>query len=385
MLYLIIKGMQSDAGMRLLTGLGRNVMISVCIITKNEKKALKKCLEQLNGYPVEVVVVDTGSTDGTMEMARQYTKSLYEFEWCSDFAKAKNYAVSKAVNNTVLVVDSDEYLRSINMEELAEQIKKFPRAVGRIERINQICQNGEMRESREYINRLFDRRYFHYTGKIHEQVTALDGGAYETYVTSIVVDHSGYLLSEDARQEKAQRNLLLLQEVLKEDGPDPYILYQLGKSYYMSGSYELACKYFSEALSFDLDPNLEYVIDLVDCYGYAMLNGGHAADALAFEGIYKEFGHRADFQFLMGLIYMNNGRFEQAVCEFQKAAGQKECRITGVNSYLANYNIGVIYECLGKKEKAVEYYTKCGGYEPALNRIGQCGREGVKGKREAQK
>lgn len=346
-------------------------MISICIITKNEKEALKRCLDQLKGYPVELVVVDTGSTDGTLEMAGQYTETVYKFEWCNDFAKAKNYAVSKAKNDMVLVIDSDEYVRSINMDELAGQIKRFPKGVGRIERVNQICQNGEQRESREYINRLFDRRYYYYTGKIHEQITASDGQGYETYITSIVADHSGYLLTEAARQEKAQRNIRLLQEVLKDNGKDPYILYQLGKSYYMSGSYESACKYFSEALFFDLDPDLEYVIDLVDCYGYAMLNSGHATEALAYEGIYNEFGRRADFQFLMGLIYMNNERFEQAVCEFQKAAGQKECRMTGVNSYLANYNIGVIYECLGKKEQAVEYYTKCKGYAPAKERIDQ--------------
>lgn len=347
-------------------------MISVCIITKNEKEALKKCLDHLKEYPFELVIVDTGSTDGTMEMARRYTESLYEFAWCNDFAKAKNYAVSRAANDMVLVVDSDEYVRSIDLPELEMQIRKFPKAVGRIERINQICQNGEMRESREYINRLFDRRYYHYTGKIHEQITSIDGGAYETYVTSIVADHSGYLLTEEAKQKKAQRNIDLLQEELEAKGADPYILYQLGKSYYMAGSYDLACSYFSQALSFDLEPGLEYVIDLVDSYGYAMLCSGRAAEALAYEGIYEEFGKRADFQFLMGLIYMNNEQFERAVSEFQKAAAQKECRMAGVNSYLANYNIGVIYECLGQKNRAVEYYEKCGGYEPAKKRISKC-------------
>ena len=102
-----------------------------------------------------------------------------------------------------------------------------------------------------------------------------------------------------------------------------------------------------------------------------MLNIGHAAEALTYEGIYNEFGRGGDFHFLLGLFYMNTEGFEQAVCVFQKAAGQKECRMTGVNSYLANYNIGVIYECLGKKEQAVEYYTKCKGYAPAKERIDQ--------------
>lgn len=69
--------------------------LSVCIITKNEKENLEKCLQALSGYDLEIVVADTGSTDGTLEMIRNYTGSVYEFPWCDDFAKAKNYVVQK--------------------------------------------------------------------------------------------------------------------------------------------------------------------------------------------------------------------------------------------------------------------------------------------------
>ena len=66
--------------------------LSVCIITKNERENLKKCLKALKSYPFEVVVVDTGSTDGTKEMAQRFTDAVHDFAWCNDFAKAKNYA-----------------------------------------------------------------------------------------------------------------------------------------------------------------------------------------------------------------------------------------------------------------------------------------------------
>lgn len=346
-------------------------MLSVCIITKNEKEALEHCLLQLTGYGFELVVVDTGSTDGTMQMARRYTDAVYEFAWCDDFAKAKNYAVSKARQDMVLVIDSDEYLKSIDLEALAGLIRRFPKAVGRIERLSQMGQGGE---SREFINRLFDRRYYHYKGKIHEQLTAKGNGPYQTYLAPVVIDHSGYLLSEEGCIQKAMRNIRLLQEALQDPEidhkeEDPYILYQLGKSYTMMGEQEKACGYYSKALSFDLNPQLEYVIDLVDSYGYALLNSGQASQALAFTSIYQEFGKRADFQFLMGLIYMNNSQFENAISEFQKAAGQETCKVSGVNSYLAHYNTGVIYECTGNRQKALEFYQKCGEYEPAKKRI----------------
>lgn len=344
-------------------------MISVCIITKNEKNNLECCLGKLSHYNFELVVVDTGSTDGTQQMVRQYTKSIFEYTWCNDFSKAKNFAISKAQNDMVLVIDSDEYLKSINFEELIKQIQKYPNAVGRIKRLNQFNFGNEKRENSEYINRLFDRRYFHYKGKIHEQIVSKKGFEYPTYITSIVIDHSGYLLSDQANLAKANRNIQLLKDELADIGPDPYILYQLGKSHYMKGEYTYACEYFSKALSFDLNPKLEYVIDMVDCYGYALLNSGQAETALSYEHIYEEFGCRADFQFLMGLIYMNNEQFDNAIQEFYKAANQKDCCVKGVNSYLAYYNAGVIYECLGNYEKALKLYEKCGDYEMAKKQI----------------
>lgn len=343
-------------------------MLSVCIITKNEQSNLERCLRSLKAYPFEIVVVDTGSCDQTLDVAFKYANSVYEFAWCDDFAKAKNYAVSKAKHDMVLVLDSDEYIRSIQLEPFCRLIRNFPEKVGRIQRCNQLEQNHEIRESKEYINRIFNRDRFHYEGKIHEQLVAADKNSYATYLAPVIIGHTGYLLSEEEKIKKAQRNIRLLKLELSQN-TDPYILCQLGKSYYMIQDYDMAIKYFSEALSFDLDPKLEYVIDMVDCYGYALLNSGRTGEALFFQNIYEEFGDSADFQFLMGLIYMNNEQFELAIQEFLKATHKKDCRMTGVNSYLAYYNIGVIYECLGNAKKAIEAYQNCGSYTPAKTQL----------------
>ena len=99
-----------------------------------------------------------------------------------------------------------------------------------------------------------------------------------------------------------------------------------------------------------------------------MLNSGAEKEAMSFVNIYDEFGDSADFKFLMGIIYMKNGLFDNAVKEFKKAVLYKDCKVEGVNSYQAYYNIGVIYECLGYKDKALEYYEQCGDYENAQNR-----------------
>lgn len=352
-------------------------MLSICIITKNEEKNIARCLQSLKPYDFEIVVADTGSIDKTKEIALQYTEHVYDFVWCDDFATAKNFAISKATNPYVMVIDSDEFLEPLEVENLYQMIRQHPNAVGRIRRRNVFTRNEQSQENQEWINRVFPKDKYHYEGRIHEQIVAREGNEnYETYQTPVVIEHTGYDLTLEERKEKANRNFTLLIQELKrlekeesESKQIPYILYQLGKSCYMAEKYAKACEYFSQGLSYDLNPKLEYVIDMVETYGYALINSGQAEAALFFENIYEEFGDSADFQFLMGLIYMNNARFEQAVQEFLKATKHQECRNKGVNSYSAYYNIGVIYECLGKKEEAVQYYEKCGDYESAKKRL----------------
>lgn len=343
--------------------------LSVCIITKNEERSLQKCLECLKNRDVEIVVVDTGSTDRTREIACTYTKSIYDFVWCDDFSKAKNYAVEKAAYDQVMVIDSDEYVTFFDEKELEKLIHQNPNKVGRIERINELEQNGNKMFSKERVNRIFDRRKFCYEGCIHEQLVRRDHKTYETYLVPVSADHDGYLLSEEKQEQKALRNISLLEKELQQK-EDPYILYQLGKSYYLKKDYVKACDYLDRTLSFDLDPKLEYVIDAVETYGYALLNSGQANMALNLEGVADTFGGTSDFQFLMGLIYMNNEKFDHAEQAFLQAVKWKKANMQGADSYLAYYNAGVIRECLGDVDKAMEYYLKCGQYPPAVKQIG---------------
>lgn len=349
--------------------------ISACIITKNEKKKLEKCIRALLPWGFEIVVADTGSTDGTKEMAKRFGAKVCAYAWCDDFAAAKNYVISQASYDMVLVIDSDEYIEpysTAGAEALQKQLADNRRNVGRIRRKNVFVRNGERCVNQEWINRLFDRRYFHYEGRIHEQVvrTASSGcREYETYLTNLVIAHDGYDGDENARKEKSRRNIRLLLKEFEINPSDTYILYQLGKSYYMAGDYPNAVRYFELALGYDLNPRLEYVIDMVETYGYALLNCNRAETALQLEGVYEAFGDCADFKFLMGLIYMNNERFDEAVAEFEKAAAYKTSRAEGVNSYLAYYNAGVIRECLGDTLQAVRYYKKSGEYGKAKERL----------------
>lgn len=381
--------------------------LSICIITKNEQENIERCLKSLMPYEMEIIVVDTGSTDNTKDIVQRYTDKVFDFEWCDDFAAAKNFAISKTSNDYIIMLDSDEYIDKFEESELIRTIGNNSDKAGRIQIKNVFKKTDPCKESREWVSRIFNKKSYHYEGRIHEQIVRYDGKQYDTFKAPVTIIHTGYDLTEKEKSAKAKRNISLLEKeldrliklfcknnglniceidgielvnhifekdsalslILQKDEYLPYILYQLGKGYYMTMDYPKACDCFSCALSFDLNPKLEYVTDAVEAYGYALVNADRADEALMFENIYNEFGNTADFQFLMGIIYMNNERFDDAVSEFLKATKHKECRNVGSNSYLAYYNIGVIYECLGDADKAISYYRRCGNYKQAKDRL----------------
>lgn len=121
-----------------------------------------------------------------------------------------------------------------------------------------------------------------------------------------------------------------MEKELTEGKEDPYVIYQIGKGYYMAGEYEKAVEYFGQGLSFDLNPKLEYVVDMVETYGYALLRSGRTEAALQFENIAETFGQTADFHILMGFIYMNNELFDRAVEEFEGATHCRQIRTEGL-------------------------------------------------------
>lgn len=344
-------------------------MLSLCMIVKNEEQGLAQCLDSARALVDEVIVVDTGSNDKTKEIAFKYTNKVYDFTWENDFSKARNFSISKANNDWILVLDADEIVTSFNIDTILKFIKSNDKIVGRIKRINVFEDSTGEKRYIERINRLFNKNYYNYLGTIHEQVTSLDDKNYETTPTDITVDHIGYTKEILNKTNKISRNISMLKQAIDDNSNDPYLNYQLGKSYYMGKEYALACQSFEEALKYDINFNYEYAEDLVETYGYSLINTNRFIDAIEIEKFHMYYKEYPDFNFLMGLIYMNNGRFNDAVSSFHRCIGNTEGKIEGVNSYLAYYNIGVIFECLGYTEEAFKNYNMCGNYKPALSRL----------------
>ena len=350
--------------------------ISVCMIAKNEEKYIAECLRRLSVYDWEIVVVDTGSTDKTVEIAQSYTPNVYHFDWINDFSAARNYSISLATHDYILVVGCDEYLESDEetyhlLEKVPTQLQPFQ--IGMIDRFSIIADLADTPDSastlvHEPIARIFHRKHVQYQGTIHEQLMALKGENLEFTPIPLSFQHVGYS-TMNIKKEKADRNIAMLETELSKNNVNPYILFQLGQSYFGLNDYDRALAYFERALELDVNEQEDYVQTLVESYGYCLLYLKQYTKALELEGIYSIFSKHADFVFLMGLIYMNNALFDKAIEEFLKATAIPSYSVDGVNSYKAFYNVGVIYECMGEKKLAVDYYRKCKDYAPALARI----------------
>lgn len=233
--------------------------ISMCMIVKNEENRLKRCLESLKEYGMELIIVDTGSTDATKEVARQYNATVYDFEWCDDFSAARNFSLEKAANDWILMLDSDEIIEQMDVDELYYFMTHLKQSVGAVTRKNQITTSNGIVFSNDQTERFYNKQYYYYTGRIHEQLTPKPGVNMECLLLNTTIWHDGYDMTEEQRIQKAARNISLLEKEMEETGETPYLLYQMGKGYELCLDYEKACRFFEKALSYELDDSLAYV------------------------------------------------------------------------------------------------------------------------------
>ncbi len=97
--------------------------LSLCMIVKNEEKNLDKCLSSIFDVVNEIIIVDTGSIDKTIEIAKKYNARIYNFKWINDFSKARNYSFEKATCDYIMWLDADDYITRENKEKLKEKLK----------------------------------------------------------------------------------------------------------------------------------------------------------------------------------------------------------------------------------------------------------------------
>lgn len=222
-------------------------MICVCMIVKNEEKFLRGCLDSVKYVADEIVIVDTGSTDKTIEIAQEYKSKIFNFEWINDFSAARNFALSKVHSDWILYLDADERLT----ENSRKDIRRYADLKGSY---GLKCLVKSYDSFSNTYNTIKYTRFFKnhpdlkFEGKVHEQIDpSLKANKFQIIDSSIEIIHLGYDIAKDGKISKAKRNLeLLLVEYNKSKSS--YYAFQLGQTYMILGDYDQSQKFFEIAL-----------------------------------------------------------------------------------------------------------------------------------------
>lgn len=223
--------------------------LSLCMIVKNEAKFLPGCLESLRDVCDQMIVVDTGSTDDTVAIARRHGAEVHTFAWCDDFAAARNASIEPATGDWILWVDADERLTPASVAELRNLLVQEARPVIYQVRISSIVHGGSDRHL-STAHRLFTNgRGIRFSGRIHEQISpsAATVGAEERHCR-VLLDHLGYDDRDaELQSSKGARNRRLLERMAKENPRSAYAHYTLGQHYSLSGEHRKALRSLESA------------------------------------------------------------------------------------------------------------------------------------------
>jgi len=228
----------------------RKAKVSLTMIVRNEEHNLPRCLESVRGLFDEIVVVDTGSTDRTKEIALGFGARIVDFAWVDDFAAARNVALDHATGDYVFWLDADDVIEPPEREKLKKLLKSLRAESNDAYALRCICDTSTGGQVVADQTRLFPRRDgIRWARRIHEDITvALDRAGIVTKWTDIMVLHSGYA-DPVIHEQKRQRDLILLNRDLTEHPNDPYVYYYLGTLAFEREKWQEALGYYILSLA----------------------------------------------------------------------------------------------------------------------------------------
>ena len=206
--------------------------LSLCMIVRNERANLPRCLESVRAVVDEIVVVDTGSTDGTQEIARQHGARVFEAEWPNDFSLARNLAVERARGRWILILDADEFLSPESREQIKALSHELPVKAFELVQKNLDASGQHVRVQ---TLRLFPARPdVRYEFPIHEQVSdSIVRAGLPICRTTIEIEHTGYV-DGSVHAGKAERNRAIIEAAIAKN---PVGTAALHLRYYRAGTF----------------------------------------------------------------------------------------------------------------------------------------------------
>jgi len=210
------------------------IALTACLIVKNESKNLERCLNSIKTIADEIVVVDTGSTDDTVAIAESFGAKIGHFEWCDDFAAARNHSLELATGNWALWIDADEELTEESKAAIQRALVRPHFGGFAIEIVNF---TDDASEASQYVHtpvRLFRvDPSIRFTGRIHEQIAPAlaEAGLPWAYLKGAKLLHYGYRPTEMAERGKIERTIGLVEKELTENPENAFQWFNLANAY----------------------------------------------------------------------------------------------------------------------------------------------------------
>lgn len=339
--------------------------LALVMIARDEAGVIARALDSARPHVDRMIVLDTGSIDGTPEIARAHGAEVFDFAWCDDFSAARNAALAHSDAAWNLVLDADEWIEAgagaLGPASLPATGGDF---LGEVQVASDLDRDGVASQATGWLPRVLPRG-IRYEGRIHEQPV----GARSSIRLPLVLGHDGYLT--DRLEQKGDRNETLLMMELQAAPEDAYLWFQLAKEHQVRGRRPQAALCFSEALR--LAPaDAPYRHPLVVRGITALKDAGQLDEAQQLAG--AEVGRwdaSPDFFFALGDLYLEcaSAMPEQALSDYLPLveAAWKRCleigeqpeldgAVRGRGSHMAAHNLAVFYESLGQAEPARRYH-----------------------------
>ena len=340
--------------------------VSLCMIVKNEETDLPRCLSSIVDIVDEIIIVDTGSTDRTIEIAKSFGAKVYYFQWNNNFSEARNESLKYATKDWILILDGDDEL----YPEDQENFKKFLNKqldVNAIYYFETLSYYGNTINDNSITINLNPRFYknnhgTHYDGEIHNQLIYSEN-KYNAIYKLIKIHHFGYMNKNIDSKDKNNRNITLLNEQIKKDSDNCFAHFNLGTQYAAVNDVKTALEHYYKSYE-KFDPHNGYSSLLIFRIVLLNYNNKDYDTASKFINIGLEnYPKFTDLYFLKALILkdLNMPTLEinhlQKCIELGEAPSELKC-LYGVGSFQAYYELGHAYFKLKDYDTAYNYYIE---------------------------
>ncbi|MCB0209145.1 MAG: glycosyltransferase [Anaerolineae bacterium] len=297
--------------------------VTLCMIVKDEENHLATCLESVGDLADEFIIVDTGSTDNTVEIARRFGACVKHFEWINDFAAARNESIKEAKGDWIFWMDADDRLSPDNVARL-----KQAAACGRADAyycyvVSQFQNNQVVQDRIEHLRLFRNRRGVQFEFPLHEDAAPTAHRLGLTIArTNIVVSHTGYAVDSQALQAKARRNLTIIHAAHQQAPDNLYWCFHLGITLHALGDFAGSIEYLAAVIA-NPPPFLDRDVYLYQAYEGLMLAYAHTGQFTKVRQILAEaeqaFDYRQHFWVRAGTIYLDLDEPEQAIKALEHA------------------------------------------------------------------